>query len=387
VLVTLTQPTRFTSGLKQFFVTMVNAITGSDSNSDVTMDSAQMLEVANGIDAPTLVPLSAPVAPAVEQGKEQPQNTDGDDNDGRGGKDDGFDYTALASQSIPRDFPLSPPRRTTELISDDKLFSLDPPDSSPEPDLPDIAELISRTRPNSQRLLLTPRSSASNVSTRSQSKGSSVRTSLANLPLPESPLGPRMRRSANGTLTPRPQGMSLASSSSPGKRNIDTFPSPSGPPMKRSKNMSTNATKHEKWWLLDGNVVLQINQIQFKLHRSFLTRQSSFFEKLFRGEDMGPLAYTENADSDGRSLFHILCTCATDFERLLEVLDNALYVFFFSTSFQLLININVVRIIDSHPNSPSSPQFCGLLPPLTSLFLVTSLCNYCRKRGLMILKM
>ncbi|KAF8226962.1 hypothetical protein L208DRAFT_337193 [Tricholoma matsutake] len=40
-------------------------------------------------------------------------------------------------------------------------------------------------------------------------------------------------------------------------------------------------TKHPRFWALDGNILIQIGSTRFKLHRSRLTSQSPWFEKLF----------------------------------------------------------------------------------------------------------
>ena len=62
---------------------------------------------------------------------------------------------------------------------------------------------------------------------------------------------------------------------------IDDLPSASAntQALTRTKT-AASFVRHEKYWLLDGNVLVQIGQVRFRLHRSTLVKQSKWFRDM-----------------------------------------------------------------------------------------------------------
>ncbi|KAJ7082407.1 hypothetical protein B0H15DRAFT_852865 [Mycena belliarum] len=111
---------------------------------------------------------------------------------------------------------------------------------------------------------------------------------------------------------------------------IDAGPSSS----KRTKSASQTFAKHSRFWALDGNVVLQFGAVAFKLHRSRLSTQSVWFEKLFerRAGRVEPLeADEENIadvvvdDLDSCDVYDLQPLASMeDFEALLTAMEDAI---------------------------------------------------------------
>ena len=99
-------------------------------------------------------------------------------------------------------------------------------------------------------------------------------------------------------------------------------------------------TKHERFWLLDGNIMVQIGDIRFKLHRSRLASQSPWFEALFEkraggdpkvdegGPDLDKIVFE---DEDGMDIIYLDSTevKADDFTELLTAMDDAMCASYF----------------------------------------------------------
>ncbi|KAL1717020.1 hypothetical protein EV715DRAFT_204228 [Schizophyllum commune] len=94
-------------------------------------------------------------------------------------------------------------------------------------------------------------------------------------------------------------------------------------------------TKHERFWLLDGNIMVQIGDIRFKLHRSRLASQSPWFEALFEKRAGGDPKVDEDGpdlekivfeDEDGMDIIYLDSTevKADDFTELLTAMDDAI---------------------------------------------------------------
>ncbi|KAJ7792348.1 hypothetical protein B0H14DRAFT_2931511 [Mycena olivaceomarginata] len=86
------------------------------------------------------------------------------------------------------------------------------------------------------------------------------------------------------------------------------------------------AHKHAVHWVLDGNIVLQIQDVKFKLHKSHLVKHSPWFAGLFDGASVTGGDYVAR-DEDGNILMYILSLpelTAKDFARLLDAFDNAI---------------------------------------------------------------
>ncbi|KAF7979773.1 hypothetical protein HWV62_40800 [Athelia sp. TMB] len=124
--------------------------------------------------------------------------------------------------------------------------------------------------------------------------------------------------------TPAPPHRALAaplnpSSKSKGKRKADLVPSP---PAKRTKSRHPHPVKHDDFWYLDGNIIIQVDNTRFRLHRSRLALQSEYFAELFDRKDgdidPGPEIV------DGHPLYVVSGVSADDFATMLRALDNAI---------------------------------------------------------------
>ncbi|KDR66487.1 hypothetical protein GALMADRAFT_232550 [Galerina marginata CBS 339.88] len=101
----------------------------------------------------------------------------------------------------------------------------------------------------------------------------------------------------------------------------------------------TRVKTHDTHWFVDGNILLQIGQVRFRLHRSRLVAQSAWFKSLFERQ-VGILQGNEFEDQeeidqaigsaqvvDGLDLFYLDYPdgpTATEFAELLMAMDNAI---------------------------------------------------------------
>ncbi|KAK7055691.1 hypothetical protein R3P38DRAFT_2848556 [Favolaschia claudopus] len=109
--------------------------------------------------------------------------------------------------------------------------------------------------------------------------------------------------------------------------SILNLPSP-----KRTK--TTSFAKHSRFWALDGNVILQFDSVAFKVHRSRLSTQSVWFEKLFEKragreerleDDEQDINDVVVEDLDGTDVYHLEGVLeAVDFEALLTAMEDAI---------------------------------------------------------------
>jgi hypothetical protein len=95
-------------------------------------------------------------------------------------------------------------------------------------------------------------------------------------------------------------------------------------------------TKHFRFWALDGNILVQIGTIRFRLHRSRLASHSPWFGKLFDKHAGNPLEFDDEdrADIDdvrvetveGQNVFLLDSTGVKleDFETLLAAMDDGM---------------------------------------------------------------
>ncbi|KZV65394.1 hypothetical protein PENSPDRAFT_756510 [Peniophora sp. CONT] len=96
------------------------------------------------------------------------------------------------------------------------------------------------------------------------------------------------------------------------------------PPSTRSAGPEERAPQRsDKFWYQDGSVVLQIGRVLFRLHKSLLSAQSSFFHELF----IDPYRPADEYDAGAGVIlpFYVLSVEGLrvfDFERLLETLEN-----------------------------------------------------------------
>ena len=106
---------------------------------------------------------------------------------------------------------------------------------------------------------------------------------------------------------------SEASISSKRKHRSDIEDPSTGVLAKRPKSLP--AIKHINYWYDDGNVVVQVDDTQFKLYRGQLSRHSTYFAELFQE----PL--TEYC-VDGHPCYVIRGTNVEDFVALLNAIND-----------------------------------------------------------------
>ena len=88
-------------------------------------------------------------------------------------------------------------------------------------------------------------------------------------------------------------------------------------PVKPPKALRSEPQKSEGHWYLDGSVILVVESVKFRLHRSVLSKHSSYFHQIFLNEqDL----------SDGPSEYRIIepNVHASNFSRLLDVMEDPL---------------------------------------------------------------
>ncbi|KAL1685698.1 hypothetical protein GGG16DRAFT_129229 [Schizophyllum commune] len=109
-------------------------------------------------------------------------------------------------------------------------------------------------------------------------------------------------------------------------------------------------TKHEWFWLLDGNIMVQIGDIRFRLHRSRLASQSPWFEALFEkhagGNPKVEAGYPDLdevvvEEEDGMDVVYLDSTKVTsdDFAKLLTAMDDAIEYYMNTPSVPVLAAI------------------------------------------------
>ncbi|KAF9533920.1 hypothetical protein CPB83DRAFT_744452, partial [Crepidotus variabilis] len=72
--------------------------------------------------------------------------------------------------------------------------------------------------------------------------------------------------------------------------------------------------RSDSFWFLNGNVVLQAGQKQFRVHQSMLSRNSSIFH------DMFSIPQTQDDNTEDGCPLVVLHDSATDVENLLTLL-------------------------------------------------------------------
>ncbi|KAG1761742.1 hypothetical protein EDD22DRAFT_779334 [Suillus occidentalis] len=99
------------------------------------------------------------------------------------------------------------------------------------------------------------------------------------------------------------------------------------------------AHKHERFWILDGNTVLEVGGVLFRLHRSRLVDQSTFFAGLLNDQDvlMDDSVIVES-DEHG-TVYHLSNTTSTDLEALLQLDKDPMAYYFVPPAFQVLAAI------------------------------------------------
>ncbi|KAJ6555344.1 hypothetical protein DFH09DRAFT_1365723 [Mycena vulgaris] len=235
------------------------------------------------------------------------------------------------------------------------------PLSDDEDDLPTLQNLLAETHPeyelhrsSQERVTTSPRSSRS-PPVKSEVKGSRIKLQSddpINLsasapphrpktPPPtrifidisdSSPLQPPKTQNLKSQPSPSPfESKPLSSQARPKRKHTPSLPpaSTETPPSKRSKTVSAPgrpALKHNVHWALDGSIVIQIQDIKFKLHQSQLAKHSTWFSDLFEDKKVEGRKHVERGE-DGTTPMYVLTLptlTAKDFARLLDGFDSAI---------------------------------------------------------------
>jgi hypothetical protein len=255
--------------------------------------------------------------------------------------------SASGSPAVPRasqNFPLSPPHPYSPLPLKfhDDIASLH--DDSSDDDS-ELQELMNKIRPNQHHAgrsssTLVAKTSITNsqthlASAKKTSKpvpfvGSGVRspTSLA-MPLTgrTDPKSPSVRKEKSVPVPRRTFDDTKRSLTSKAKRKAESLSTPSPrknkePTPKRPKSNHLYPRKHDEFYHLDGNVIIEIsNSTHFKLHRSRLARESGYFADLFERKD-GVVEALEMVDN--HPLYTVSGVSVQDFTVLLGAMDDAM---------------------------------------------------------------
>ena len=89
-------------------------------------------------------------------------------------------------------------------------------------------------------------------------------------------------------------------------------------------------TKHDTYWLLGGDVFVQIDKIRFKLHRYTLVKQSNWFRVMIENPPHNKYIHVDEETGAAVYVLDSLEVDVKDFVVLLDALDNAMYFPFLS---------------------------------------------------------
>lgn len=118
------------------------------------------------------------------------------------------------------------------------------------------------------------------------------------------------------------QGLWSALVASSTKRKLDNFNSPTSysPGAPDIKRLKLKPEPHENFWLPEGNAIIEVGAVQYKLHKSRLKHFSTFFSSLFDMKTEG-----DGGKLDGLPVYHLTNKVApADFDNLLTALDDAM---------------------------------------------------------------
>ncbi|KAG2134488.1 hypothetical protein DEU56DRAFT_809346 [Suillus clintonianus] len=129
--------------------------------------------------------------------------------------------------------------------------------------------------------------------------------------------GPTRRRSDVASVP--------AASSTKTKRCKRRRTSESEPTDKQAKHSRTDKLalrKHERFWFADGNAIVELDGIRFRVHQSWLTKHSAHMAGILLGVEKGPNSKPEDTIIEfGRSESQLVLK-AIDFEALLLLYEN-----------------------------------------------------------------
>ncbi|KAL1679847.1 hypothetical protein EV122DRAFT_209173 [Schizophyllum commune] len=258
------------------------------------------------------------------------------------GSEDESDASHTAAQASPprstqpQPFPLSPPTPMIELLPEPATAEDDLSDDSDE--FPALDELVDQMHPGRSSQSHTVKDESSPPPSRAAVKeeapddniiyvSSREPSPMSQYPATQPPPSSKRQKprfssatqptaSQSPSIRPKPASARNTSHSNL-KRRLSTA-SVSGN-AKASPKRPRKFKKHEDFWALDGSVILQVEDCQFKLHRSSLAKQSAWMSVLFEeapdGEDVGGMPIY-CLDKTGLR--------ASDFEVLLRTWENAM---------------------------------------------------------------
>ncbi|KAG1734947.1 uncharacterized protein EDB91DRAFT_1250771 [Suillus paluster] len=113
-----------------------------------------------------------------------------------------------------------------------------------------------------------------------------------------------------------------------------------GRPHKRARSDRV-IVKHEDFYILDANIVIEVDEVLFKLHRSRLVTKSLLFARLLENHDKDiPPNDDVWVETDGEATVYHLCnTTADDLAALLKFDDNPIEYYFEPPPFLVLAPI------------------------------------------------
>ncbi|KAG2109714.1 uncharacterized protein F5147DRAFT_611864 [Suillus discolor] len=115
-----------------------------------------------------------------------------------------------------------------------------------------------------------------------------------------------------------------------------------GRPLKRARSECASPQKHEDFYILDANTVIEVDGVLFKLHRSRLVTKSSFFAQLLQ-HDLKDNFLDDGVrvENDGKATVYHLgnITTADDLVALLKFDDNPTEYYFQPPPFSVLAPI------------------------------------------------
>lgn len=237
-------------------------------------------------------------------------------------------------------------------------------ESSPEPDFPSVSQMLAKTRPSASQPIKSTFESggvegsahvsairsqdviSSNISKSPMAIDSVAPSSSQPAPKPQRPrpvackakpralpIEPQSSSTLSHPATPDDEDREKNKNNGKGKRRASIESSQSCKedisrnnlrPTKRSKLelAAPVAHKHEQFWILDGNTVLEVRGVLFKLHRSRLVDQSTFFAGLLDEQDVF-MDDSVVVESDEHGLvYHLSNITPTDLEALLQLDRN-----------------------------------------------------------------
>jgi hypothetical protein len=107
--------------------------------------------------------------------------------------------------------------------------------------------------------------------------------------------------------------------------------------------------KHDQFWILDGNTILEVGGVLFKLHRSRLVDQSGFFAGLLDEQDVFMDESVVIETEENGVVYHLLNTTPKDLEALLQLDTNPMCETYFFSYFCMMFTVGPTGHIISPP--------------------------------------